>query len=388
MSRKKKIAVLGSTGSIGVNTLDVAARNPESFRVIGLAAGLNTALLINQVEAFKPLIVSVLSGRQAAELKKGLKKADPKVVYGPGGAEEVAAFPGNDIVVSAITGINGLKPTLAAVKAGCRVALANKESMVVAGELLQRQAERSGARFIPVDSEHSGIFQCLAKERLEDVSRVILTASGGPFFRTLLAEVGEKTVEEALAHPRWKMGRKVTVDSATMMNKGLELIEARWLFGLDPRRLAILVHPQSIVHSLVEMKDGSILAQLSPADMRIPIHYALTYPRRGEALSAALDLASVRALEFFEVEDARYPLVGIARQVMQEGRSYPVALNAANETAVSAFLDRRIAFSGIARVVAEILERHRPAQCRSLDDIFAVDGLTRKQSEEYIKHPS
>ncbi len=388
MSRIKKIAVLGSTGSIGVNTLDVVARNPGGFRVVGLAAGSNTALLLSQIEAFKPQIVSVLTRRQAAELKKGLKTALPEIVFGPAGAEEVAAFPGNDIVVSAITGINGLKPTLAAVKAGCRIALANKESMVVAGELLQKQAGRSGARFIPVDSEHSGIFQCLAKERLEDVRRVILTASGGPFFRALLAEIGEKTVEEALAHPRWKMGRKVTVDSATMMNKGLELIEARWLFGLDPRRLEILVHPQSVVHSLVEMKDGSILAQLSPADMRIPIQYALAYPRREESPSASLDLASVRALEFFEVEDARYPLVGIARRAMQEGLSYPVALNAANETAVSAFLDRRIAFSGISRVVGEILERHSPAACRSLDDILAVDGLTRKKAEEYIKRNS
>jgi len=388
MSRRKKIAVLGSTGSIGVNTLDILARDSDRFEVTGLAAGSNISLLLRQVEAFRPKIVSVRSRHDAMELKKALKTDKPAVVFGPEGAEEVASFPGNDIIVSAITGIVGLRPTLAAVKTGCRVALANKESMVVAGAILQREAAKSGARFIPVDSEHSGIFQCLAKERLEDVSRVVLTASGGPFFRTPLAEMGEKTVEETLAHPRWKMGKKVTVDSATMMNKGLELIEARWLFDIDPRKLGILIHPQSIVHSLVELRNGSVLAQLSPTDMKIPIHYALTYPRRGDSPSAALDLASIRVLEFFEVEEVRYPLIRVARRALEEGKSFPVVLNAANETAVSAFLDRRISFSGISRVVSDILERHRPADGRSLEEIFEIDRRTRKQTEDYIKHMS
>jgi 1-deoxy-D-xylulose-5-phosphate reductoisomerase len=252
----KKISVLGSTGSIGVNTLEIVSRMAADFAVVGLAAGSNIPFLHEQVRRFNPKIVSLKTRAEADRLRSDLGGLPIRVVHGPEGAEEVARFEENDVVIAAITGIEGLRPTVAAVETGVRVALANKETMVVAGAILQSRAASSGAEIIPVDSEHSGIFQCLAKERKEDIRRAILTASGGPFFRAPLAEIKDKTVEEALAHPRWKMGRKVTVDSATLMNKGLELIEARWFFGLEPSQLDILIHPQSIVHSLVEMRDG------------------------------------------------------------------------------------------------------------------------------------
>ena len=380
----KKISVLGSTGSIGTNTLEVISRMAAEFVVIGLAAGSNLRLLREQVRRFNPKIVSLKSRTEAERLRSDLGGLPVRVVHGEEGAEEVARFEENDVVVAAITGIEGLRPTLAAVESGVRVALANKETMVVAGAILQSRAASSGAEIIPVDSEHSGIFQCLAKARKEDVRRAILTASGGPFFRTPLAEIKNKTVEETLDHPRWKMGRKVTVDSATLMNKGLELIEARWLFGLELSQLDILVHPQSIVHSLVEMRDGSTLAQLSLTDMRIPIQYALTCPERRDSALRSLDLGRVGSLEFFEVEEKRYPLIVFARRALEAGKSLPVALNAANEVAVEAFLKRRIGFSDIAAVVGEVLERHRLSEVESLGAVFAADRETRMQTENFL----
>ena len=281
------------------------------------------------------------------------------------------------MVVSAITGIAGLRPTLAAVRAGRSVALANKESMVVAGPLLRREAARSGASLIPVDSEHSGVFQCLAGLDRAFVHRVILTASGGPFLDTPLRELGKKTVRQALRHPRWKMGRKVTIDSATLMNKGLELIEARWLFDLDPTRLGVLIHPQSIVHALVETIDGSVLAQMSATDMRIPIQYALPYPARAAAP------VPIRA-----VDERRFPLLGAARAAMIEGGAAPVVLNAANEAAVEAFLAGRIGFSGIAEVVGEVLDAARPASPHGLDGIEAVDRQARERARYIIERRS
>ncbi|HCS49150.1 MAG TPA: 1-deoxy-D-xylulose-5-phosphate reductoisomerase [Candidatus Aminicenantes bacterium] len=381
----KKIAVLGSTGSIGTNTLEIAGRMADEFAVVGLAAGSNTPLLHEQVRRFCPKIVSLKTQGEAARLRADLGGLPVHVVYGPKGAEEVARFEENDVVVAAISGIEGLRPTIAAVETGVRVALANKETMVVAGAILKSRAASSGAEIIPVDSEHSGIFQCLAKERREDVRKAILTASGGPFFRTPLAEIKDKTVEEALTHPRWKMGRKVTIDSATLMNKGLELIEARWLFGLKPSQLGILIHPQSIVHSLVEMRDGSTLAQLSITDMRVPIQYALTYPGRQPSGLSSLELSRVRSLEFFEVEEKRYPLIAFAKQALEIEKSLPVALNAANEVAVEAFLKHRIGFAGISAVVAEVLERHRVSEVGTLEAIFAIDRETRAQTENLIK---
>jgi 1-deoxy-D-xylulose-5-phosphate reductoisomerase len=381
----KKISVLGSTGSIGANTLEIVSRMDAEFAVVGLAAGSNTSLLHKQVRRFNPKIVSLKTRAEADRLRSDLGGLPIRVVHGPEGAEEVARFEENDVVVAAITGIEGLRPTVAAVETGVRVALANKETMVVAGAILQSRAASSGAEIIPVDSEHSGIFQCLAKERKEDVRRAILTASGGPFFQTPLAEIKDKTVEEALVHPRWKMGRKVTVDSATLMNKGLELIEARWLFGLKPSQLDILIHPQSIVHSLVEMRDGSTLAQLSITDMRIPIQYALTYPERLNSGLQSLELGRVRSLEFFEVEEERYPLIDFAKRALEAGKSLPVALNAANEVAVEAFLGRRIGFADISAIVGEVMERHRVSEVETLEAVFAVDRETRTQSENFLK---
>jgi 1-deoxy-D-xylulose-5-phosphate reductoisomerase len=324
----------------------------------------------------------------AARLKREIGGRRPRVAFGPEGAEEAGGRPGVDMVVSAITGIAGLRPTLAAVRAGRSVALANKESMVVAGPLLRREAARSGASLIPVDSEHSGVFQCLAGLDRAFVHRVILTASGGPFLDTPLRELGKKTVRQALRHPRWKMGRKVTIDSATLMNKGLELIEARWLFDLDPTRLGVLIHPQSIVHALVETIDGSVLAQMSATDMRIPIQYALTYPARAAAPVPILDLAAEARLDFRAVDERRFPLLGAARAAMIEGGAAPVVLNAANEAAVEAFLAGRIGFSGIAEVVGEVLDAARPASPHGLDGIEAVDRQARERARYIIERRS
>jgi 1-deoxy-D-xylulose-5-phosphate reductoisomerase len=381
----KKIAVLGSTGSIGTSTLDVLGRLGDEYVVNGLAAGSNIPLLLEQVRRFRPKIVSLRTKEEAARFKDALGGFPVRVVFGSEGAEEVARFDENEIVVAAITGIEGLRPTAAAVETGARVALANKESMVVGGAILRSKAASSGAEIIPVDSEHSGIFQCLARERRENVRKAILTASGGPFLQTPLADIRNKSVAEALAHPRWKMGRKVTIDSATLMNKGLELIEARWLFDLLPDELDILIHPQSIVHSLVEMKDGSTLAQLSITDMRIPIQYALTYPERETSELPALELSRVRSLEFFEVEKDRFPLIAFARRALEGEKSLPVALNAANEVAVEAFLDGRIGFSDITAVVGNVLDRHQACEAETLEAVLAIDRETRLQSDNIIK---
>jgi len=381
----ENIAILGSTGSIGCNSLDVINKLNHRFKVVGLAAGRNTKLLDEQVEKFRPEIVSLEREEDAEEFRRKHKLKSIQVTFGQDGAEEVASLKKCDIVVSAITGINGLRPTLAAVKSGKKIALANKESMVVAGHLIKATAREYGAVIIPVDSEHSGVFQCLAKEQIKDVRKVILTASGGPFFKRARQEMENISLEEALNHPRWKMGKKVTIDSATLMNKGLELIEARWLFDLEPHQLEILIHPQSIVHSLVEMHDGSVLAQLSPTDMRVPIQYALTYPEREDSLMPSLDLSKIKALEFFEADVEKFPLIKLARFVLEEGGSYPVAINASNEVAVSAFLNKRIKFTEISDVVAEVVENHQKREVGNLEDIFCVDRESREMTRNLLK---
>ncbi len=379
------LTILGSTGSIGRNTLEVIDQLKEKFKVVGLAAGRNTPLLHEQIKKFNPQIVSVEREKEAEELRSQCRDNSINILSGEEGAEEVARFGKSDIIVSAITGIKGLKPTLAAVRSGKRLALANKESMVVAGPLIQDVAQTSGAEIIPVDSEHSGVFQCLMKERRDCIKKVILTASGGPFFRTPIEEMKDKSLEEALNHPRWKMGEKVTIDSATLMNKGLELIEARWLFNLQPHQLAILIHPQSIVHSLVEWKDCSVLAQLSPTDMKIPILFALTYPQREEVLWPSLDLSEVRALEFYDVDGEKFPLVRLARQALVEGKSAPVVLNAANEVAVEAFLDKKINFLDIYEIVAKVLGDHQKRSVNTLEEILEVDRETRQNGWNFLK---
>jgi 1-deoxy-D-xylulose-5-phosphate reductoisomerase len=347
-------------------------------------AGQNVDLLIEQAREFRPKCVS-LSSNKAAEIFLA-RSPDPhiQVLVGQEGAEKVASLPENDIVVSAITGIQGLKPTLAAIQAGKKIALANKESMVVAGPFLQTQARRAGAEIVPVDSEHSGIYQCLRKERPEDIKKVILTASGGPFFQYSPDQLASVTLEETLRHPRWKMGKKITVDSATMMNKGLELIEARWLFNLSPEQLDVLIHPQSLVHSLVELKDGSLLAQLSPTDMRIPIQYALTAPNREKSSLPSLDLRKIKMLEFYEVDTERFPLINLARQALQEELSFSVALNGANEEVVAAFLRQEINFIDLAPIIFKVMDYHQSRRINNLGDIFEVDHQTRQLTRKII----
>jgi 1-deoxy-D-xylulose-5-phosphate reductoisomerase len=384
----KNISVLGSTGSIGRSSLEVIDKLKHKFKVVGLTAGRNTQLLEKQIEKFRPKIVSLEKKEEAEDLKRKFKGKSIQVTFAQEGAEEVASFSENDIIISAITGINGLRPTLAAVQEGKKIALANKESMVVAGSLIQDRVRKYGAQLIPVDSEHSGVFQCLAKEKMDNVKKVTLTASGGPFFWKPASAMNNISPEEALNHPRWKMGKKVTIDSATLMNKGLELIEARWLFSLEPRQLGVLIHPQSVVHSLVEMSDGSVLAQLSPTNMKIPIQYALTYPEREDSLLPSLDLSEIKALEFYEVDTEKFPIIKLARLALEEGESFPIALNAANEVAVSAFLEKRIKFMDISEMVKEIIENHQKRKVQSLEDIFDVDGETRRVSLDELKKRS
>ncbi len=381
----KTLTILGSTGSIGQSTLDVVSRLSRNFRVGGLAAKSNVPLLVEQAERFSPSLVSLEGKVQAEEFKRLYRGPALRVFYGPEASLEAATLDEADIVVSAISGISGLRATLAAAETGKRIALANKESMVVAGKLLLNTANRSGAEILPVDSEHSGIFQCLAGVPSDDVRRVILTASGGPFLRTPTADLEKKTVSETLAHPRWKMGRKVSVDSATLMNKGLELIEARWLFSLRADQLDVLVHPQSIVHSLVELRDGSVLAQLSRTDMRLPIQFALTYPRREEPPLPRLDLGEVRSLEFYPADTSKFPLLNLARQALEEPSSFSVALNAANEGAVEAFLQGKLSFTGISSAVANALSLHRSREVESLEDILDLDAETRRLLQNLIR---
>jgi len=383
--KMKKIAVLGSTGSIGQNTLEVVRRFPDKLRVEVLAAGQNLSLLKQQVEEFQPKAVAVKAEEDARKLRQAVKKTGLKVYAGEKGLEEVVCFPEIDLVVSAITGVAGLKPTLKALEQGIDVALANKESMVVAGPFLKKVAAKKRARIIPVDSEHSGIFQCLNGRPLKSVRKVYLTASGGPFLRVPMEELAQKSQAEALAHPRWKMGKKVSIDSATLMNKGLELIEARFLFDLRPEQLDVLIHPQSIVHAVVEFRDGSCLAQLSQTDMKIPIQYALSYPERWEAPGNFLDLSEVKNLEFLRVEEARFPLLALARRALEIGLSLPVVLNAANEVAVEAFLEDNIYFGQIYEVVEYCLLRHSPREINTLDEVLDIDRETRKIAREFLK---
>ncbi len=384
VGERQKVIILGSTGSIGQMTLEVIQQFPDQFEIVGLAAGSNASLLLEQAITFRPKAVSLYREEKSSTLHKEFSSLGLKLLTGPEAADKLVEEFKADIVVAAIPGIESLKPTLIAVRQAKRVALASKEALVVAGNLIMEEAKRRGTEIIPVDSEHCGVFQCLRKEKKEDISRVILTASGGPFFETPIAELAYKSVEEALAHPRWKMGKKITIDSATMMNKGLELIEARWLFDLKPQQLAVLVHPQSIVHSLVELIDGSVLAQLSVTDMRLPIQFALCYPKRVTRFLPSLNLSEIRRLEFFEVDEERFPLIRLAFQALEKGGSFPVALNAANEVAVSSFIEGKIAFPEISKIVKAVMDEHdfRPAE--TLEEILEIDRETREKTIKLI----
>jgi len=380
--RPKKIAVLGSTGVIGRYALELAAGFPDRFQVVGLAAGRNRDLLARQIELFQPRLASILDEAQARELSR---VGRTRVLSGPRGLVEVAGMEEAELVVSAVVGFAGLAPTLAALEAGKTVALANKESLVAGGSLVMAAAGEGGARIIPVDSEISAIFQSLAGQRREDLKRILLTASGGPFRGMEARELEKVTPRRALAHPNWEMGSRITIDSATLMNKGLEAIEALWLFGLKPDQVSIHVHPTSILHSAVEFVDGSVVAQLAVPDMRLPVAYALAFPERLRIREVPpLDLFSIPPLAFEPPALDRFPCLSLALEAARVGLSAPAVLNAADEVAVGAFLEGRIGFMDIPRVVGRTLEAHRPAELTDLRSVEAVDGWARAKAGEMV----
>ena len=377
----KRLAILGSTGSIGTHTLDVVRAHPDEFEVTALAAGANLDLLERQARQFSPRLVSVASEAGAQELRRRLGAGRTEVVWGTDGLVEAASNGRADTVVSAIVGAAGLLPTMAAVRAGKAVALANKESLVMAGGLVMAAARAAGRRILPVDSEHCAIFQCLEHDPGRRVQRLILTASGGPF-RALPREAFARiTPEDALRHPTWAMGRKITIDSATLVNKGLEVIEAHWLFDLPVDRVDVIVHPQSVVHSMVEYVDGSILAQLGVPDMRLPIQYALTYPERYPSPTPRLDLKATAALTFEPVDRDKFPCLDLAYAACRAGGSAPTVLNAANEVAVQWFLDRRIRFDEIPTVIRRALDAHPSREVTSVEEVLGVDRQVRASLE-------
>ena len=383
----KILSILGSTGSIGVNTLEVVRQFPERFQVAALAAGRNIELLGRQIREHHPRLVSVLDSELADKLEKSLRNQDPRprIVYGPQGYEEVAAFPEAQMVVSAMVGAAGLLPTLAAIRAGKDLALANKETLVIAGELVMDLASRSGIRILPVDSEHSAVFQALQGNRHGAVKRILLTASGGPFFHQDPATLSTVTPQQALRHPNWAMGRKITIDSATLMNKGLEVIEARWLFGIPADRIAVHVHPESIIHSMVEYIDGSVIAQMGIPDMKIPIAFALAYPERLPVRSPPLDLFSLQKLTFFPPDEDKFPCLRLAYTACRRGSTLPSVLNGANEVAVHAFLEGRIGFLAIPELIESVMNAHKPADGPSLESILAADEWSRREAERRVR---
>ncbi|MDO9515631.1 MAG: 1-deoxy-D-xylulose-5-phosphate reductoisomerase [Syntrophales bacterium] len=382
----KTISILGSTGSIGVSTLDVIAGNPSRFKVVALSAGRNLALLKRQIEIFQPEMVSVIDSDHAYQLGEILDRPlAVKILSGEAGCAEVASYRGVDMVVSAIAGAAGLSPTMAAIDAGKDIALANKETMVMAGGLVMDRASSRGVKIVPVDSEHSAIFQCLAGNNRREVRRLILTASGGPFFNLPVERFADIRLEDALRHPNWEMGRKITIDSASMMNKGLEIIEAMWLFGIDREQIDVCIHPQSIVHSMIEYIDGSVIAQMGVPDMKGPISYALAYPERIPGALPCLDLCTIGTLEFLPPDPVRFPALDLAYGAAGKGGTAPAVLNAANEVAVEAFAGGEIGFGDIPLLVKEVLESHRTQDIESIADVLEADSWARTRAMEAIK---
>ena len=400
----KRIAILGSTGSIGRSALAVIEAQPERLRVAGLAAGRNSALFIDQVEKFHPRAISMASEPGLAEVRRALPPATLTRVgvlgHGTAGLVDVATQPDVDIVLCASSGTAALEAVLAAIECGKTIALANKEVLVMAGGLVTTAARRHGVSILPVDSEHNAIHQCLHQRTPGEVRRLILTASGGPFREFSGHLLESVTPEDALSHPTWRMGRKITIDSATLMNKGLEVIEAHWLFEVSASQIDVVIHPQSVVHSLVELVDGSIIAQLGVTDMRLPIQYAFSYPDRWDGGLPALDLTRCRTLEFYEPDQRRFPCLGLAYRALSAGGSFPIVLNATNEVAVAAFLEGRLGFTAIPRIIAEVVEEHdragshdprdladirhvdRWAHARALEAVHAVESEVRRACEE------
>jgi 1-deoxy-D-xylulose-5-phosphate reductoisomerase len=377
----KRLTVIGSTGSIGQNTLTVIRHLSGRFEVFALAAHRSVAMLVKQVEVFRPKVVTLTDASSLDEFKRQCVERNlplPEILTGDEGLRCIASAPEVDIVVSAAVGAAGLLPTWVAVQAGKTVALANKESMVLAGELLSRTASETGARIIPIDSEHSAIDQCLRSGVRNEVHRLILTASGGPFRNTPIEKLVDVTPEAALNHPTWRMGRRITIDSATLMNKGLEVIEARWLFDIPEDKVDIMVHPQSIVHSMVEFIDGSVIAQLGTTDMRQPIQYALTYPERLVTCVPGLDWKSVARLEFMPPDMAKFPCMRLAYQAIKAGGVAPAVLNAADEIAVQAFLDHQIPFTDIPRLIEDALSGYQGGDGVSVESVMETDAWARR----------
>ncbi len=382
------VVILGSTGSIGENTLDVAGRHPDRYRIVALAAHSNHETLFAQCQRFRPEFAALVDRAGASKLAERVAASGlgTRVLAGADALATVASLPQADIVMAAIVGAAGLAPTLAAAAAGKRLLLANKETLVLAGSLLLEAARTSGAQILPIDSEHNAIFQCLPSHgepgvAPRGVSRIVLTASGGPFLKTRREELASVTPEQAVAHPNWRMGPKISVDSATLMNKGLEIIEACHLFSIAPERVNVVIHPQSIVHSLVEYEDGSVLAQMSQPDMRVPIAHALGWPERIASGVPALDLVQVGRLSFEDPDLERFPCLALAQKAARTGGSAPAVMNAANEIAVAAFLGRRLNFAGIAGVIESVLQQHEARPLRGLDDALAADAWARERAQ-------
>jgi 1-deoxy-D-xylulose-5-phosphate reductoisomerase len=383
MSNSKNICILGSTGSIGQNSLEVIARFQDRFSPKYLSTNKNIDLLSKQVELVRPKAVAVLD-EQASSLMKHRMNGSVKVFTGEKGLLELVGNEDIDIVINALVGFAGLKPTIEAIKNGSTIALANKETLVVAGNMITQLAQKHGSQIIPIDSEHSAILQCLIGERRENISRLILTASGGPFLHRDKNEFADVSIQDALRHPNWKMGNKITIDSATMMNKGLEIIEAHWLFNLPPEKIEVLIHPQSVIHSMVEFIDGSVKAQLGVPDMKIPIQYALTYPERAQAPHDRVDFAKMNSMTFFKPDMNKFECLELAYRALKKGGPAPIVLNAANEVAVEMFLNGDITFDRIPTLVRNSLESMTENEVSTLDDIVTIDADTRRLLRERI----
>ena len=384
----KQLSILGSTGSIGRQCLSVVASLPGRFGVVAVAAGANLQELLGQIERHQPELVSVADARRADELSRLLGEKSlqrkPEIHHGREGMLAVGTHPTAEIVVSAAVGVVGLEATYEAVRLGKTVALSNKEVLVAAGELVIAAANKAGRELLPVDSEHNAVHQCLRGGTRGEVRRLVLTASGGPFRKTPLAALANVTREQALAHPNWRMGNRITIDSATMMNKGFEIIEARWLFGMRPEQIEVVVHPQSTIHSMVEFVDGSVLAQLGPTDMRVAIQYALTYPERVASNQMGLEWGKLKRLDFEKASTRRFPCLRLAREAMKKGGALPCALNAADEIAVAAFLEERLPFLGIPEVIERVLARTPRTRLEKMDDVLAADAEARQMAQEEV----
>lgn len=382
----KNIVILGATGSIGTNTLDITQRFPERYKVIGLTAKSNDAKLEDLIKRVQPEVVALQDENAAHALSKRLPKSGPEVLSGQAGIVEVARLSDAALVISAIVGSAGLLPTLSAIRAKKTIAVANKEPLVMAGEIIQREAKENGVTILPIDSEHSAIFQALNGERHQDIQKIILTASGGPLLGLSVEEKTNISQKKALAHPNWKMGPKISIDSATLMNKGLEVIEAKWLFNMPPEKIEVVIHPQSIIHSMVEFVDRSVVAQLGLPDMRTPISYVLNYPERSPLDLPSLDLAALGTLTFEAPDTKAFPLLETAYEVLRRGDTFPSVLNAANEEAVQAFLEKKINFGTINKVIEKTLETHTPTSAKTLEHVIEAEAWARAEGKRWIKN--